>query len=98
MIGQNIWNQLTPTTKFSIGAKIPVLTKNGVIFQVRTGEKGTHKIEVTLNERDEYDVKLHCILNKLPKLGVVNCTVKDTKSGISVENLNEVVFRMCHKD
>ena len=57
-IGQTIWQQMALSTKMMIAAREPVATHDGLMFRVTLRLGQYHKVLVTLNSQDLYDLRL----------------------------------------
>lgn len=87
-IGQTIWQQITLATKMACGARDAVLLANGVQFTVLRS-KAT-KIQVMLNANDTYTVNFM-------RIRKYNFDLVERADEVYVDNLNEVIYRMCNK-
>lgn len=88
-IGQTIWDQITTSTKMACGARNAVATHNGIHFNVLKGNKT--KIQVSLDADDTYSVRLI----KIGRDFTINLV--ESADMVYVDNLNEVIYRMCNK-
>lgn len=86
---QIIWTQITIGTKMACGARRPMcVNDNTLTFDVLSGAKNA--IVVTLDPSDTYTVQR-------TKRKKYNVTVEEEMSDVYVDNLNEVIYRMCNK-
>lgn len=87
-IANTIWQQITLATKMACGARQALGLPDGIQFTVLRSK--STKIQVTLDPSDTYTVK-YIRMRKFEAI------VVEEKSDVYVDNLNEVIYRMCNK-
>ena len=89
-IANTIWKQIPISTKMACGARNPTIEKRALIFTV--GRGSSHRIRVSLNALDYYDVALLRI-----KRGGKGIITEEKKENIDDVNLGEVIYHMVNK-
>lgn len=90
-VADTIWQQITTSTKMSVGARTPVGGGNKIHFNVGRGKK--NKIEVVYQPgRDTYTVNLWKFSGDYLKQEIV-----ESMDNVYVDNLNDVIYRMTHR-
>jgi hypothetical protein len=87
---ERVWGQIRIGTKMACGARKPITTQDGLLFQV--GGKPAHYIEVILNHDDTYTVT-----HFRAKRGTYERIVLEASSDVYAEDLSETVYRFVNK-
>ena len=86
---QTIWQQITVWTKMACGARRAGCDNDNTLsFDVLTGS--TNRIVVRLDPSDTYTVQR-------TKRKKYNVMVVEEATDVYVDNLNEVIYKMCNK-
>jgi hypothetical protein len=88
-VASTIWKQIPIGVKMACGAREPSADTYSLCFKVLNGSK--HRIKVTLNGSDLYDVELFAMDRKY------NVTVKEKACDVYCEMLGDIIYSMCNK-
>jgi hypothetical protein len=85
--GEIIWKQIGKNTKWTVGAKHPMLTKKGIQFQIQSPKGKQLAITVELEPSDTYLVRLYEVNKKTYDIVVLK-EIND----VYVEDLNRIIL------
>ncbi len=91
-IARTIFSQISMSTKMACGIRKAVITDNGLMFQVGSGNP-MKKIIVKLNSLDYYDVEM----GKITRKGGLVWKIMETAENVDCFSLSEVIYHMVNK-